>query len=316
MTKRQKVATIFGGTGFLGRHLVQALASKGYIIRIATRHPQKAYFLKTAGTPGQIVAQYVNYKDEVTLCKAIQGSDVVINLIGVLYEKGKQKFDHVHRLIPAKIAEVCAQYGILQFLHVSALGVDRSKSNYAKSKLAGEEAIRHYMPSATIIRPGLIYGPQDDFFNRFAAMANILPCLPLIGGGKTLFQPVYVCDVAQAMTNACDPRSQSLGQTYELTGEEIYSFKDLMLEMFACTNRPRALVPLPWFAARIKAFFLSILPKPPITQDQITSLKYDNVVSGTHPNLQQLGIDPTIMTSILPLYLSRFSADNTYLYEQ
>lgn len=316
MTKRQKVATIFGGTGFLGRHLVQALASQGYIIRIATRHPQKAYFLKTAGTPGQIAAQYVDYKDETTLGKAIQGSDVVINLIGVLYEKGKQSFDRAHRLIPAKIAEITAQYGISQLLHVSALGADRSKSKYAQSKRAGEEAVRHYMPSATIIRPGLIYGPQDDFFNRFAAMANILPCLPLIGGGKTLFQPVYVCDVARAMANACDPRSQSSGLTYELTGEEVYSFKDLMVEMFACTHKPRPLVPLPWFAARIKAFFLSILPRPPITQDQITSLKYDNVVSGSYPNLQQLGIDPAIMTSILPIYLSRFSADNSYLYEQ
>lgn len=316
MTTKRKIVTIFGGTGFIGRHVVKRLAADGYTVKVATRIPEQANFLKTSGAVGQVVPVFCDYRNKESLRSLIKGSDFVINCIGILFQKRKQKFNRLHEELPGQIAALCAQESVERFVHISALGVDRSLSCSAKSKLAGERAVHAAYPWATILRPSVVFGSDDNFFNMFARMAQISPVLPLIGGGKTKFQPVYVGDVAQAVMAALlipavgetDPR----GKIYELGGPEIVSFRDIYELLFSYTGRKRLLVPVPFFMAKIKAAFLSLMPTPLLTPDQVESLKTDNLVSRSSLTMAALGLTPTGMGMILPSYLETYKSGGRF----
>jgi NADH dehydrogenase len=307
----QKIATIFGGTGFLGRQIVRELAMAGYTVKVATRRQERAYFLKTCGVVGQIVPFECNYSDPGSIEAAIKGSSCVVNTIGILTQSKRASFQNAHVDLPANIAKECKKEGVSKFVHISALGVDKARSKYAVSKLEGEEAVRKNFPDATILRPSLIFGPEDNFFNMFAEMARYLPVLPLIGGGKTRFQPVYVGDVAAAVMKAIENESAQ-GKIYELGGEEIVTFKEIMEKLFYYTERPRYLIPVPWMIAKIQAWFMGILPSPPITVDQVESLKTDSILSKDALNLRDLDVAPTSMALILPCYLERYCSGGHY----
>lgn len=302
-----KTICIFGGTGFLGRHIVQDLARLGYRIKIATRIPESAYFLKPYGDVGQIAPIQCGY-DEASVTRAIQGSDVVINLVGILFEKGKSKFKKIHTDYPAMIAKICADKKVNQFIHISALGVDKSLSKYGKSKLAGEAAVLSAYPKATILRPSIVFGPDDGFFNMFAKMSTIAPALPLIGGGTTKFQPVFVGDIAQSIANLIASKlpnnEKSQGKIYELGGPDIETFKELLERLSETTGRKRALISIPMPIAKVQAAFMSLAPKPILTMDQVVSLKTDNIVQEGALTLQDLGVEATAMETILPTYLA------------
>jgi len=299
-------AVVFGGGGFIGRHLVRRLGKTGAVVRVPSRHPTRLSFLRTAGVVGQIVPELVGPFDDEELAATIRGADVVINLIGILAEGGGNSFDRLHAKLPGRIAAAAAAAGVKHLVHVSAIGADaHSASAYARTKAAGEEAVRAAFPQATIVRPSIVFGPEDKFFNRFAKMALMSPVLPLIGGGDTRFQPVYVGDVADgimAVLNTPD----AAGKTYEFGGPETYSFKQLMELMLAEIGIQRLLAPLPWGLARFQAKFAQHLPGAPLTPDQVELLKHDNVVSGTAPGLADLGIQPAAPELILPTFLDRF----------
>ncbi len=308
----QQTITIFGGTGFVGRALVRHLAKSGALIRIPTRNPDKALRLKPCGRVGQIVPIACSLKDKASLQAAIAGSDIVINLVGILYEKGGSGFERLHAALPAQLGEIAAKAGVKQFVHLSAIGAKKeSESTYARSKAAGEMGLRKAFPAATILRPSIIFGPDDGFFNLFAEMALFLPALPLIGGGHTKFQPVYVEDVAAAIA-AVLKQEQAAGKTYELGGPQIYSFKELLVMMLAEIGRPRLLLPLPYPLAMVQAALLSLLPKPLLTQDQVRLLKQDNVVTEGAQSLANLGISPTALELILPTYMDRYRSGGRF----
>lgn len=302
----QKIATVFGGTGFVGRQIVRELAARGVRVKVATRIPESAYFLKPDGAPGQIVPIACNYNDEASIAAALCGSDYVVNCIGILYERGKRRtFQKIHTHLPRVIATMCAHAGVKAFVHISALGVDAGTSKYAKSKLAGEKAVLEVFPKASILRPSVIFGEGDAFFNMFAEMARYIPALPLIGGGKTKFQPVYVGDVADAALAALTHK-EAQGHIFELGGAEVLSFKEIYARMFKYTQAPRVLINLPYGLAKVEAAFMSLLPRPPLTPDQVESLKSDSVVSGKYPGLAELGIGAHTLDSILPTYLPSY----------
>lgn len=301
-----KQITLFGGTGFVGRHLVRRLAKTGAVIRIATRDAEKALLLKPMGDVAQIVPVSCSVRSDALVAKAIGQSDVVINLTGILFERGRDSFQSVHVEAAARIARLASEAGAKRLLHMSALGASESaKANYARSKYAGEQAVQTFFPNATIFRPSIIFGPEDSFFNKFAAMAQISPALPLIGGGVTKFQPVYVGDVADAMTNVLHQHG-TCGALFELGGPQIYSFRDLLELMLKEIGRKRRLVNLPWGIATLQAALLQLLPQPLLTRDQVTLLKTDNVVSSGAKTLKELGINPTALELILPIYMDRF----------
>lgn len=310
--QRRRIITIFGGTGFLGRHIVQALAQNDATaqIRIATRSPARASLLKPCGGVGQVVPVSCDVHDSQSVARAVAGSTHVINLIGILYERGgKNNFDALHHLAAQRIARAAADAGVRQFLHVSAIGASpRAASRYAQSKAAGEDAVHRAFPSAIILRPSLVFGPEDDFFNRFARMARISPALPLVMGGRTKFQPVYVGDIARAIRTlaASDAPEKYAGKTYELGGPQVYSFRELLDITLAATNRHRIFMPLPAPLAMAVGFAAAICPRPPLTVDQVRSLKEDNVASGQHPGFADLGLEPTALGGILPLYLDKY----------
>jgi len=281
---------------------VRVLASQGYQLRLAEKHPKKAEVVKFNGDVGQIVPTPCDFTPK-GIEAAIGDSSIVINCTGILTEGGHRSFMGTHCYLPESIAKACAKQDVDQFIHISALCADKSQSDYSKSKLAGEGQIKKNFDKITILRPSIVFGPKDSFFNMFASMAKILPFLPLIGGGKTLFQPVYVGDVADAIANAM--KQGALG-TYELGGSEILSFKELLQKMKTHTGQNVCLLPLPWTIAKIQAFFMGILPNPPLTLDQIKSLKTDNIVSDTAMGLPDLNVKPTSMDAILPSYLGRF----------
>ncbi len=298
--------TIFGGSGFIGRYVVQCLASQGHRITVAVRHPARAAFLQPLGNVGQITPVAASLLVEDSVKRAVAEADLVINLVAVLYEKGKQSFAALHVEGADRVARAAKAAGASDLVHVSALGAsDGSAADYARSKAAGEAATRAAFPTATILRPSLVIGPEDDFFNRFALMARFSPVLPLIEGGRSRFQPAYVGDVAEAIVHAA-MHPECRGKTYELGGPRIYSFKELLQLMLQVIQRRRLLLPLPAALAHMKAMVLEKLPKPPLTRDQIRLLGQDNVVSEGALGFADLGIQPTAIETILPTYLDRF----------
>ena len=299
--------TIFGGSGFIGRYVVERLADKGWTIRVAVRHPRGANFLKPLGDVGQIVPIRAPLQDEEAVRIACEGSDAVINLVGILYEAGNQTFGDVQALGAERIAKAAAAAGTAKLVQISAIGADdESPADYARSKAYGEKAVMEAFPKATVLRPSIVFGPEDDFFNRFAAMARLSPALPLIGGGKTRFQPVFVADVADAVVTALeDPKAE--GKTYELGGPRVYSFKELMEFLLETIGRRRFLMPLPVPLANLQAALLEKLPGPPLlTRDQVKMLEWDNVVDPGLPGLMDLGIEPRALEAIVPAYLQRY----------
>jgi len=303
------LVTVFGGSGFLGRHTVRALARAGWRIKVATRHPNRAFFLRPLGSVGQIDFVKCDVADAASVASAVKGANAVVNLTGILFEKG-QTFADVQADGAANVAQAAAAAGAGALVHISAIGADMgSDAHYAVTKAQGEQAVREAFPKAVILRPSLIFGPEDGFFNKFAGMARILPALPLIGGGHTRFQPVFVGDVARAILAGL---SRQDGRTYELGGPSTYSFKELLQLILRETGRKRALIPLPFGIASLQAMFLQILPNPPLTMDQVRLLKRDNVVSATAPGLSDLGIAPTSVEAVIPSYLWRYRAKGEY----
>lgn len=312
----QGIVTIFGGSGFIGRYVVQRLARQGWVIRVCVRNPAEAAFLKPTGDVGQITPLRVPMQDEAAVRAAVEGSDAVINLVGLLFEKGRQRFEAVHVEGAKRVAEAAAAAGAKHFVQVSAIGADpKSLADYARTKAAGEEAVRAAMPQAVVIRPSIVFGPEDGFFNLFAGLSGIAPFLPLVGGGKTRFQPVYVGDVADAVVAGLTSEAAA-GKTYELGGPRIYTFKELLQIMLAEIGRKRLLIPVPYWAASIQATFLELMPKPLLTRDQIRLLKVDNVVSDGALTFADLGITPTALEAILPTYLDRYRRHGRYTTRQ
>jgi NADH dehydrogenase len=303
------LVTVFGGSGFLGRHLARALARRGYRIRVGVRRPDLAGDLQPLGRVGQIQAVQANVRYPQSVTVAVRDADVVINLAGILFERGRQSFAAVQAEGAAAVARAAAAVGA-RVIHISALGADEdSPSVYAQTKAAGEAAVRAAAPAAVIVRPSVLFGPEDDFFNRFAALARFAPALPLIGGGETRFQPVFVGDVAEAIARIVDGRAQP-GMTYELGGPEVKSLRQLLEYVLATIERRRLLVPLPFALAELKAMVLQFLPKPPLTPDQVKLLTRDNIVSSEAEHegrtLRGLGLEPTAIEAIVPSYLWRF----------
>jgi uncharacterized protein YbjT (DUF2867 family) len=305
----ETLVTVFGGSGFLGRHVVRALAKLGYRIRVAVRRPELAGFLQPLGQVGQIHAVQANVRHAASVEAAARDADVVINLVGILFERGRQKFDAVQAVGAEAVALAAAAFGA-RMVHVSAIGADEhAAAHYARSKAAGERLVLAAVPSAVILRPSVLFGPEDDFFNKFAAIARFAPALPLIGGGHTRFQPVFAGDVASAVVAAIEGRAKD-GEVYELGGPEVRSFKQLMQFMLATIERQRLLVPIPFALAKFQAGILQLLPKPLLTPDQVELLRHDVTVSDQAKRegrtLEALGIDPVAMAAIVPSYLWRF----------
>jgi uncharacterized protein YbjT (DUF2867 family) len=305
----ETLITVFGGSGFLGRHVVRSLAAGGYRVRVAVRRPELAGYLQPLGQVGQIHAVGANLRYQASIEAAARGADVLINLVGILFERGRQRFDAVHAFGAEAVALAASAFGA-RLVHISAIGADeRSSSHYARSKAMGEKLVLAAVPSAVILRPSIVFGPEDDFFNRFASMAAFSPALPLIGGGRTLFQPVLAGDVAKAVVAAIEGGARG-GTVYELGGPQVLSFKELMQYVLATIERRRLLVPIPFPVAKAQAFLLQLLPKPLLTVDQVELLRRDNVVSQEAQRdgriLPSLGIDPVAMESVVPSYLWRF----------
>lgn len=313
-----KLVTVFGASGFVGRHVTRELAKRGHRVRAAVRHPHQAAFLQPLGAVGQVQLFQSNIRFRSSVSDALTGADAVVNLVGILAPTGKQKFDTVQRLGAENIAEEAARRDITNVVHVSAIGADaNSGSEYARTKAEGEQAFRQNVPTSTIVRPSIIFGPQDDFFNRFAAMARVSPVLPLIGGGKTKFQPVYVDDVADAVVKLIDGEGPT-GDLYELGGPEVYTFKELLQLMLKIIDRRRLLLPLPFPVAGLMGVvgdMVSAVPlvNAPITADQVKLLKRDNVVSsGGVRTFADLGITPETLDAILPTYLFRYRSQGQF----
>jgi len=308
-SRLETLVTVFGGSGFLGRHVVRALAQRGYRVRVAVRRPELAGFLRPMGRVGQIHAVQANLRFPQSVTAAVRDADIVLNLVGILFERGRQRFDAVQAQGAEAVALAAKSVGA-RLVHVSAIGADAaSPSHYAQAKAEGERRVLAALPEADIMRPSIMFGPEDDFFNRFAALARLSPALPLPGGGHTRFQPVFVGDVAEAVAKAVDGEAKP-GATYELGGPDVRSFKELMEFVLATIQRRRLLVPAPFALMKLQATFLQFLPKPPLTPDQVELLKRDNIVSDDAKRdgrtLEGLGIVPESMAAIVPTYLWRF----------
>ncbi|MGE5515429.1 MAG: complex I NDUFA9 subunit family protein [Bacteroidota bacterium] len=323
----RRVVTVFGGSGFIGRQVVKRLAAQGWIVRAAVRDPVGAGFLKPMGEPGQVNPVAANVADPQSVRAAVAGADAVINLVGILFEKGRASFDAIHHRGAANVAQAAREAGVTRLVHMSALGADKnSASAYARSKAQGEEAVHAAFAGATIIRPSVVFGPDDDFFNRFAKLARLSPALPVFtgdgfkpihtengygvdwyGSGGPTFQPVYVGDVADAIVRAlAEPKAA--GKVYELGGPRRYTLKEVLELILGITGQKALLVPLPFGVAKLQAAFLQFLPTPPLTPDQVKLLRVDNVVRGGKPGLADLGIAAVAAEAVLPTYLHRYQA--------
>jgi len=312
------LVTVFGGSGFIGKQTVRALAKRGYRVRIAMRRPHLGHELRVMGDVGQIQLVQANVRFPESIDAALEGADAVVNLVAVLHSRGKQSFDALHVDAARAIGEAAAKRGIKRVVQISALGAAPRGSKYARSKYAGERALLEAVPTATILRPSIVFGPEDGFFNRFAAMAQTaaalpLGALPLIGGGKTKFQPIFVGDVAEAVVAAVS-RQDAQGRVYELGGPGVYTFKQVLEYIRTETNRDVPLVPLPFFIAHPMGLVMSgvfgLTPfAPPLTGDQVITLKRDNVVGADSSALtiQDLGVTQLeSVEAIVPAYLWRF----------
>ncbi len=325
---KKRLATVFGGSGFLGRALVPRLAQAGLSVRVAVRDAEAAAKQKIDGDDGQVVPWAADITDPRQVAAAVEGADWVVNLVGILFERRKNTFQRIHAEGAANVAAAAKAAGARRLVHVSALGADReSPAKYARTKAAGEEAVMEAFPGATIVRPSVVFGPEDKFFNLFAGLSRLTPVLPvfgcpplpviklpgkgglvdidLYGSGGTRFQPVYVGDVADALM-AILSDAATAGFTYELGGPTQYSFKGIMELLLAETGRRRFLVPVPFAVGALQAWFLEMWPNPILTRDQVKLLKRDNVVSGDAPGFKELGIEPVAAEAVLPTYLHRF----------
>ena len=310
MAANPGLVTVFGASGFLGRYVVRALTARGWRVRAAVRNPHTSHELKVIGDVGQVQLMQANLRFPQSVARAVDGADAVINLIGVLFESGRQTFEALLEIGPDTIGEACAAAGITNIAHVSALGVSpNSESEYSRTKYAGEMALRSHVATADIMRPSIIFGPEDEFFNRFAGLTSFAPALPLLGGGKTKLQPVFVEDVASAV--AISVTRGSTGKTYELGGPQSYKFKTLMEFILQTIGKKRLLAPVPWFGANIMGFMGELsgaLPfvKPFLTRDQVQNLRADNVVSDDALGFEAFGIRPATIESIVPSYLAKY----------
>ncbi|MFN7452683.1 MAG: complex I NDUFA9 subunit family protein [Alphaproteobacteria bacterium] len=303
------MVTIVGGSGFVGRHTVKAFAEAGWRINVLCRDTVAAEFLKTSGNVGQVVLQYADITRPETLEGKFTGSDVVVNLVSILYQSGRQKFDAINHRGARLIAELAKKAGAKRLVHISALKADAAvHAKYGLTKTAGEMAVRDVMPQTTILRPSLIIGPEDGFFQRFGRMSMISPFLPVVSGGRTKFQPVIVTDVAAAILAAAT-RTDALGKTYELVGEKIYSMRELLEMLLRITGRGNVILSLPAPLASVMGFFLELLPfAPAITRDQVQMLKVDNIASDKSLRLKDLGITTTALEAALPDLICRFQS--------
>ena len=302
------LVTVVGGSGFVGRHTVKLLAGAGYRVRVLVRDTIAAEFLKMTATVGSIAIEYADITRPETLIGKFTGSDAVINLVSIMQEGGRQKFEAINVKGAAAVATEAKRAGARAFVHVSALGVDRATndSKYGKTKIAGEDAVRAAFPEATILQPSLVVGPEDCFFQRFARLSMIAPALPIIGGGKTLFQPVDVTDVARAILAAVAEPAFA-GRTYELAGPQTYSLREMLEVLARITNRRPCLISLPSALASFSGFFFELSPLPaPITRDQVKMLKHDSIANAGAAGFADLGITPIAIEDVLPQYLSRF----------
>lgn len=303
------LVTIFGGSGFVGRYIAQAMAREGWRVRVAVRRPNEALFVRTYGAVGQVEPVLCNIRDDASVRAALDGADAVVNCVGILAELGKQKFDAVQADGAGRVARLATEAGVTRLVQISAIGADAgSRSAYARSKAAGEAAVQAAFPGAVILRPSVVFGPEDQFFNRFASMAKTAPVLPLVGA-RTKFQPVYVGDVAKAAVKGV------LGQAgpgvYELGGPDVLSFRELMQAMLEVIDRRLPILALPrpigWLMAfgfdMVQTLSLGIIPNTMLTRDQVRNLSRDNVVTGTTMTFADLGITPTAMDVIVPQYL-------------
>jgi len=311
MQNNQKIIGIFGAGGFLGKHLMRQLTKLDYRVKVATRNPYLKGYLKPLGNPGQIELFKTNIFNPEDVKQVLKNCNIAINLVGILYETRKQKFNQIHAQFPNLLSELCNELGIKKLVHVSALGVKEGHpSQYMQSKLQGEKNIQDTFKQSVILRPGIMFGPEDKFFNIFATLAQFSPALPLIGGGKTVFEPIYVGDVAQSIVKSLELNNLK-PSIYELGGAN-YSFKELMQILLSEINKKRFLIPIPWGMAKFQSYFLQMLPTPLLTPDQVTMLRYDNVVSGEYKTLKNLKIKPTTIQSILPKYIYRFRSGGEF----
>ncbi len=298
--------TVVGASGFIGRYVVKRLAGEGAVILACARHARDAGFLRPMGDVGQVAGFDLDITDEKAVAAVVAGSDAVINLAGILFERGKQRFDAVHHKGPAQLARLAKAAGVRHFVHLSAISADpAAPAAYARSKAAGEEAVRAAFPEAVILRPSLVFGPEDGFFNRFASLARYTPVLPLIGGGHTKFQPVYVGDVAAAVATVLT-RADAAGARFDLAGPAVFDMKQLFEMMLHVIGRRRPLLSVPFGLASFKALFLELWPNPLLTRDQVRMLRRDAVATPGAPGLAALGIVPTALELVLPSYLDRY----------
>ncbi|WP_298841204.1 complex I NDUFA9 subunit family protein [uncultured Roseobacter sp.] len=313
-----KLVTIYGGSGFVGRYIARRMAKAGWRVRVAVRRPNEAIFVKPYGVVGQVEPVLCNIRDDASVAQVMQGADAVVNCVGILAEAGRNGFDAVQSEGAERIARTAAAQGIASMVHVSAIGADlESDSDYSRTKALGEAGVLEHMPDAVILRPSIVFGPEDQFFNRFASMTRLGPVLPVVGA-ETRFQPVYVDDIARAAELALTKGVQP--GVYELGGPDVASFRELMQKMLDVIHRRRMIVSIPFFAARIMAFGFDLLQtltgglvtNSMITRDQVRNLSRDNVVSGKTMGFDDLGVAPTSMTSVLPEYLWRFRPSGQY----
>ncbi len=311
------LVTVFGGSGFIGRHVVRALAKRGYRIRVAVRRPDLAGFLQPLGNVGQISFVQANLRYRNSIDRAVDGADFVVNCVGILHEAGRNSFEAVQEFGARAVAEAARGVGA-KLVHISALGANaHSDSAYARTKGRAEAAIHSVKPDAIIYRPSIVFGPEDNFFNKFADMARTAPALPLIGGGKTKFQPVYVVDVAEAVAKAIEGKVEA-GKTYELGGPEVLSFRDCLQAVLKATSRKNPLVSIPFGIASLIGSVASLVPfvAPPITADQVRLLKKDNVVSkeavAEGRTLKDIGVAPTMVNSVIGSYLVQYRPHGQY----
>lgn len=312
-----QLVTIYGGSGFVGRYIARRMAKEGWRVRVAVRNPNEAIFVKPYGVVGQVEPVFCNIRDDASVAAVMSGADAVVNCVGILAPRGKNTFEAIQAEAPGRIARLAAENGITNMVHVSAIGADaESQSIYSRTKAAGEEAVLEHMPDAMILRPSIVFGAEDQFFNRFASMSRLGPILPVVGA-ETKFQPVYVDDVARAAVMGLLGRAK--GGVYELGGPDVNTFRELMGEMLKVIRRRRAVINIPFWIARIMGGFFDIVNRvslglvpAQVTLDQVRNLANDNVVSDVAKDFEALGIQPMALEAVLPEYLWRFRPSGQY----